>query len=146
MNNGIWILSFVCLVAGLIMTAAGLILRSYKRSRQQLAGHTYGRVIDLKLRELPGTNKNNNFRNLYFPVFEFYANGKLYRENYPYGTYPSSFKVGDEVRIDYDPDDPHEYELRHNSIKDMLPSIIYTGGVALTCAGALFFIIFIFNK
>ena len=146
MNNAIWVLSFVCLAAGLAMTAAGLILRSYKRSRQQLTGHTSGRVINLELRELPGTYKSHTFRNLYFPVFEFYANGKLYRENYPYGAYPSSFRVGDEVQIDYDPEDPHEYELRQKNLKDMLPSLIYMGGVSLTAAGALLFIIFIVSR
>ena len=145
MSKAVWNISFLFLVLGLMMTAAGLILRYYYRRKEQLSGHTRGRVIDLILREVPGTG-SASFSNRYYPVLEFYANGKLYKENYPYGAYPSNYQVGDEVKIDYDPEDPHEYEIRKEDIYSLLPTILYGGGILLTVAGALLFIVFATRK
>ena len=141
MNRGLWNFSLFLLIMGLIWIAAGLVLRAYYRRMQELKGHTRARVVDLVLREFPDSS-NAQFSNRYYPVIEFYANGKLFKENYPYGSYPSSFQVGDEVWIDYELSDPHEYEIRKTSLSQAAPNVLYFGGIVMVVTGALLFLVF----
>lgn len=129
------------MAAGLLMIAAGIIWRNWRRSRETLQGHTTARVIRLLPREdLSG--RTSQFKTEYYPVFEFYADSKRYSEVYPFGSYPSKYKVGQQLQIDYDPANPGDFEIHDRTLQDMLPALTYYAGVIFTSAGAVLFLVF----
>ena len=140
-SMAVWKSSLFLMVIGLVMIAAGLIWRSYRQRRQTLKGHTTATVVRLLTREDPSA-KDSQFSMKHYPVFEYYADSRRYTEVYPFGSYPARYKTGQQLPIDYDPASPRDFEIHVNTAGDILPTLLYTGGVILLCIGAVLFIIF----
>ena len=141
MNKGLWTASLFLLVIGLGCIVARLVLQMIFSERAQLKGHTTARVVDLQLREDPAAG-NRQFRHCFYPVFEYYAGGRLYKQVYPVGSYPSRWKVNDEIRLDYDPEDPNIYELSTWSMQRILPPALSVFGVILVLTACVIFLRF----
>ena len=141
MSTAVWKVSLVLVIIGLIMIAAGLIWRSYNHSRQVLKGHTTATVVRQLTREDINA-KDSQFSMKFYPVFEYYADSKRYSEVYPFGSYPARFPTGKKLLIDYDTDNPKDFEIHINTLTSVLPGLLYTGGVGLLCIGAVLFIVF----
>ena len=43
--------------------------------------------------------------------FEYYAGGQLYKITHPKGSYPSAFRINQNVRLTYEKNDPSRYEI-----------------------------------
>ena len=140
MERELWLTSCFLIVTGIGLLAGGVLSRWYTRRRSGRRV-TKARVIKLLLREDPSSDVKV-FRNCYYPVFEFYVNGKLHKETYPYGAYPSPFEVGQEVRISFDPEHPGEYEICERSAAGYLPEILSISGAVIFALGAVLFIRF----
>ena len=141
MSTGIWKLSMFLIIFGLLLTAAGLIWRYCIRSREILKGHTVARVVKLLSRE-DTTGTAGAYSRKYYPVFEYYADSKRYSEVYPFGSYPSRFRTGQQMQIDYDKNNPKDYEIHVRTYRDILPAALYFGGTGMIALGAVLFIIF----
>ncbi len=141
MNKGLFVFSFICLIGGICAFAAGSILQDIRREREKRKGHTVAKVVDLSVIE----NKKaggGQFHHRFYPVFQYYAEGHLYKTVYPEGSYPSQWKRGQEVRIDYDLADPTDYCLSSRDLNAYLPTILIVGGAVLVLLGAIMFIRF----
>ena len=137
MSRGLWYASFVLLIIGLIMLAAGRILAQYDQGKELLKGKVTAKVVSLEERETEGP-----FRSRYYPVFEYYAKGSLHKVTYPYGSYPCHFSPGQEVRLAYDPEDPTVYRILEQSPRRALPQILTVGGMALLILAVFIFLRF----
>lgn len=141
LNTAVWHFSFVLIVIGLAGIAAGLILREYYRQKKELKGHVTARVVDLVLQERP-EGMGRRFTNQYHPVLEYYAGGKLYKQIYPYGTWPSAWEINQQVSIDYNTDNPEEYEVSRSSARTKIAQLLYYAGIGVLTAGVLLFLSF----
>ena len=141
MNTTIWHFSFALIFLGVTGIAAGLILREVQRQKKELKGHVTARVVDLVLKETSDGRKNR-FTNRYHPVLEYYAGGRLYKQIYPYGAYPSLWEINQQIPIDFNVENPSEYELSSASFKTRLPQYLYWAGIGILLAGVVLFLSF----
>ena len=140
-DRGLFVFSFICLIAGIGSFVAGSIIQEVRKEREIFKGHTTAKVVDLSVREnAPGDG--GQFHHKFYPVLQYYARGHLYETVYPQGSYPSQWRRGQEVRIDYNTSDPSEYQLSGNDLKTYLPTILTINGAVLVTFGAVMFIRF----
>ena len=125
-------MGFVCLLGGLI---AGV----YERKKNPMHAYADAKVVDLLLRK---ADTQGPYMNHYYPVLEYYADGNLYKQVWPEGSYPSAWHVGQTVRICYRPDDPDDYTICRDVKKGRLPVYLSTAGMIFLGAAALVFIRF----
>ena len=109
-NKGLWNVSLVLIVIGLLAFAAGIILQVIRREKEQAVRRVQARVVELVLDE---NTKGSAYglRNSYYPVFEYYADGKLIKVRHKEGAWPSRYKVNDRVSLLYDPEEPESVLL-----------------------------------
>ena len=138
MNKGLWNASLFFGLAGLILFLAGYLRSVYDIRRRRRKGKAKARVVALIPRENE-ISPQMGYRNLYYPVFEFYAGGKLYKIEYPSGSYPSRFRINQTVPILYDTEDPEDLIIDTEGIRYQIPQFLYAAGIALLLLSALLF-------
>lgn len=143
MNKGMWLMSFLMILGGLGSLICGLVLDEYRKRKEFYKGHTKAKVISLEVQEDPDATQG--FRHSYYPVLEYYAEGKLYTQVHDEGSYPSRYKVGDEFFLAYDPEAPEYYMITEISFQRLLPRLLYMLGVLLLVSGTIIFICFAFR-
>ena len=83
------------------------------------------------------------YRNKYYPVVEYYAEGKLYKKTLEEGAYPGRWETGEKIPILYDPSDPMRAgEDTGNPFFRYLPAMLYAAGIIMLLAGIYTFIRF----
>ena len=140
MGRGLFYLSFFLLLAGGGCSAAGTILKIRRQRERVFEKETRAKVVELLLRE--DASSQGGFRNKYYPVFQYYANGKLCEFVHSEGAYPAAWKIGQSVRIAYDPSDPTRFVIRKPAPEDFLPDVLRIGGMVIMLAGAILFLRF----
>ena len=138
MNRGLWNASLALVILGIISLWAGVIISFYEKERRALKGKTTGRIVDLVMKEGEGP-----YRNKYYPVVEYYAEGKLYKVISLTGAYPSRWEIGQKIPLLYDPADPEM--IREDSRPVLirhLSALFYGAGIIMLLAGIYTFIRF----
>lgn len=142
MNKGLWAVSLFLIVLGLACVAAALAYNAYRKDRELLSAHVTAKVVDIVSMEDNHPGDNYRFSHRFHPVFEYYANGKLYKEIYPQGSMPGRWHTGEEVKLRYNPRDPSDYEIDSGERKENLPLMLEAAGIFFIVLGALLFISF----
>ena len=138
MNKAVWNAGLFLLAAGMLLAAAGFVLSLVYKRRETFKGHAVARIVELILDVNP-LAKTDDYQNCFYPVFEFYTGGRLYKIRYPEGSLPSRFAVGQKVRIDFDPENPADFVIADTGMSQYLPEIIAGAGVLLFLLGILIF-------
>ncbi|MDD2958227.1 MAG: hypothetical protein PHR92_06825 [Lachnospiraceae bacterium] len=141
MNKSLWIASCCLIIIGLLFLLAGVILQYYQQYKEPLKGRTTGKVVELLLAE-PKKRTGAGYKNYYYPIFEYFAEGKLYKVRYPYGAYPSPFHINQEIKLCYNKEDPLEYQIAEINKWKLLSSALYGAGVISVMIGCIIFLIF----
>ena len=141
MDKVLFAFSFLFLICGIGAFIAGTVMQEYRRQREVRKGHTTAKVVDLSIQE-DKSGSGGPFHHSVYPVLQYYAEGHLCESVYPHGTYPSIWKKGQEVRIDYNTEDPSDYCLSSRDIKANLPMLLSVGGAASVLLGAIMFLRF----
>ena len=117
------LIAIACLVGGIYAIFT-------QREKRKQGVYTSGSIIGLEKRVLqPGSS------GVYCPVVEFSdANGETHHFESAFGTLPASNKVGDTVKIFYNPDHPDEAEIESGISKYFAP-----GCLLIFAIGACFF-------
>ena len=144
MSRAWFYLSLVTLLLGAACIIAGAIMRARRRAEREYEGETKAKVVDLLLREDP--LPSGGFRNKYYPVFQFYAGGKLCEKIYPFGAYPAAWTIGQSVDLEYDPADPSNFRIREPDLRQVLPTVLYMGGYVLVVIGIILFLFYALRK
>ncbi len=142
MNKGLWTASLVLLVVGLIFLAMGIGCHLYENFKEPLKCRCTARVVELLLEEPKPGEQFLFYKNCYYPVIEYYAEGKLYKLRYPHGSYPSRFKLNQEIKITYKKGQPEEFLLEKQSPLRLLSQCLYGVGVAALLTACIIFLIF----
>ena len=113
-------------------------MKIYDKQKEIYSANTRALVVDLLRKDEDG-----RYRSRFYPVLEFYAGGILHKVVYPEGSYPSRMKVGQEIAIVFDPEDPeNRYVISENTLRSLLPQILQIAGAALILLGIALFIRF----
>ena len=138
MNKGLWFFSLALLILGFAALILG-VLSSRRRVRGRRRGeHTSAKVVELVLVENPEGAVDGR-RNLYYPVFEFYASGRLCKYRGREGAWPSPYRIGQTVHIVYDPGRPELFRVAAGSSMAYLPEILWgVGGLMILISVIIF--------
>lgn len=141
MDKNLWTASCFLIIFGIILFAGGIGCQFYLNYKETLKGRATARVVELLLQE-PEKKGIWPYKNCYYPVFEYYAEGKLHKVTYPEGAYPSSFKINQEIKLKYNKSDPLDYQIMEKNTLRMVADTIYVSGVICIAAGCIIFVIF----
>ena len=128
------------LIAGVLMTAAGVCLKYYGEQTEPLKGRAEARVVDIITIPRTGEATLSEFRNRQAAVFEFYAGGKLIKVTDPADTYPCHYQMHQKVNISYEPADPKEFRILEKNRWVNAGRLIYVCGILFLCFGGAFFL------
>ncbi len=142
MNRGLWNLSVIMVLLGIAGIGAGQFLLMRIRRKEELTGHTVAKVVKHVLRKSKGKAAAMGYENRYYPVLEYYADGKLIKVIHKRTVIPGQMQVGTKVPIDYDPDHPEKYAVVSTDKEKVLSYGLYTGGAVMLVMGILAFLRF----
>ena len=143
MNNGLWTASILLIAAGILLLIGGTACQAVLSYRQKEKLSVRAKVVDLVLGPHRGAAGSGGlFANRWYPVFEYYAKGKLYKVTDPHGSWPSRYRVGQEISLDLERSDPSRYEISTDTAKKTAASVLYASGVVCLLAGCVIFVKF----
>lgn len=142
MDRSLWTASCFLIILGMLLLAGGLGCRFYLGQRDSMKGRTVAKVVELLLQEPAQRERPMYYKNCYYPVFEYYAEGKLYKVTYPHGSYPSAFRINQEVKLCYNKENPQEYEIQGTNTLKIVSDALYGAGVVCILTGCIIFVIF----
>lgn len=91
-------------VLGIVFLAIGLVMNHVlQRRRTRASAVTTATVVEIIKRR----NRSNGCSSTsYCPVYEYYANGVTHRACSRVGSTPCAFRVGEQMELHFDPDNP----------------------------------------
>ena len=141
-NRGLWNVSLFLFIAGLAALGAGAVCQFLEQIREPDTEWGTARVVDLVLKENGEKSSLYPYKNCYYPVLEYYAQGKLYKVLHTEGAYPSAYHLNQELRICYNRNDPEQYELADISRMRAASIGCSVLGVAGLCVACIVFLLF----
>lgn len=142
MDKSLWTASLFLIITGLLSLAGSAACRFYQSYKEPGKERITARVVDLILREPKLGDGSRPYKNYYYPVFEYYAGGRLYKVVHPQGAYPSPYRINQEIKLCYRKDDPEEYEIAGNNTLLMAAGGLFAAGVICLFAGCIVFVMF----
>lgn len=89
---------------GLLFLLIGIFLmKVFGRKRKTASMVTTARVVDVECRRDSGGST------YYYPVFEYYAGGRMQRVVSIFGSSPCRYQTGEETELHYDPEKPEKF-------------------------------------
>ena len=140
-NKGLWNLSLLLMILGVLIFLAGAYLRTWRKRREIFTVAVDAVVVDIIVREKKKMTESM-FANALYPVLQYYADGKLIKITYPRGEYPSRYKIGQKLSIAYDPARPERCIILRQPWRRYLPSLLCGAGMTLFISGVVTFILF----
>lgn len=134
--------SEVLFVIGILLTVAGAVYRVFRREKEPYKGRVTGTVVELVPGKPDSKGKAQGIHDYYYPVFVYYANGRLMKERCRKGSNPPAFRIGDKVSLKYDLDSPDHFIINHTGREDRLERILYIAGLAGIIAGGVCYLLF----
>lgn len=146
MNNSIGILADVLIVLGAISMLAGMLCKKYRRSQEHYRGRAEATVVEIVADEPDAKGKEMGIHDYYYPVFAYYAKGRLFRQRYLYGSNPCKFYMNQKVKIRYKNSDPSHFVLKEKNSMEQLSGLLHYAGLGLIAAGVIIFVLFANRK
>lgn len=78
-------------------------MKVFGRRRKTASMVTTARVVDVECRRDSGGST------YYYPVFEYYAGGRMQRVVSTFGSSPCRYQTGEETELYYDPEKPEKF-------------------------------------
>lgn len=142
MDKSLWTASLFLIITGLLFLAGAVVCRLYQSYKEPGKERVTARVVDLILREPKMGEASRPYKNYYYPVFEYYAEGRLYKVVHPQGSYPSPYRINQEIKLCYDKDDPEKYEIAGSDTLILAANGFSAAGAVCLFAGCIVFVLF----
>ena len=146
MNNSVGILGIVLIILGAVSLLAGLLCRNYGNRRERYRGRAEATVVDIVADEPDARGKEMGIHDYFYPVFAFYANGRLIRERFPQGSNPCEFILNQKVKIQYKLSEPSVFRLKQKNSMERTAKLLHVVGMLLILAGGALFLLFANRK
>lgn len=106
-----WIGSIILLTLGVIFAAAAAVLKAYSSRDTRHGKITEARVVEIIAQPRTGEAALSEFRNRQAAVFEFYAEGRLYKVTDSTDEYPCPYYMNQRLKICYHPAEPEKFSV-----------------------------------
>ncbi len=125
-------LSIVTLIGGVVV---------FVRQRRNLSTRTptAGKVLSLETRSASFSDHTGGM--MYYPVIEYKSSsGQVFQFESDFGSMPAAYRVGQQVKVLYDPSNPGKAEIDSATSRYLLPGILVFFCLVLGCIGGSFLI------
>ena len=133
-----WFASIILLAAAALMFYQGRKMSRFYREFDRIAVRAEGVVVEINWLSSEAERRSHHIhRGTAYPVVEFsLPSGQIIRAQTHTGRSPAPAKVGEQVTVLYDPNQPEYLELLKNSGRDMMAPLYYVlaiGFVGFAC-------------
>lgn len=142
MNSMYLVLSAVCFILGTVLLAGGNFGEYYRHSNERYKGRALATVIEVIADKPDAAGVAAGIHTYYYPVFAYYAAGRLIKVRYTQGGYPCPYKMNEQVKICYDVHSPEKFVLAEPQNLKKVSKTGYYLGIILLVAGVAFFLIY----
>lgn len=150
MNSVFWTLSWIFMIGGVVLIIAGEISRAYEEEKESYKGKTNATVVEIVAGSPDERGAAKGIHDYFYPVFVYYADGRLYKEiYYEGGNNPCPFSLNQKLDIRYNAKDPTDFKIAEKTKVDRIYFILHNGGLLGCIAGGVVFLLFamrVFSK
>lgn len=142
MSRGLESASEILFVIGILLTVAGIFYRLYRQRKDPYKGRATATVVGLIPDTPDSQGRAAGIHDYYYPVFAYYANGRLMKKRYNKGSNPPAFHIGDKVPLRFDTNAPEHFALCLPGKEDHLERFLYLGGLLCIIGGLVCYLLF----
>ena len=127
------IFAFVfCLAGALFMRSGYRQLKTQKEKKQKCLSQTVGKIVHISSMSM--RTRSGRGRRSYFPIYEYVVDNEVIRVEYKAGTTYCPYKVGEQVPVLYDKNDPRSSYIEGYK-EDSAASVggMIMGGIVVLC-------------
>lgn len=132
MNFYYVIVSLLSLLSLILLSIGTGMLSTESRKHRLYTQETTARIKELKEKQTGKPGKPGSVR--YYPVFEYRANGQFLRVESKVGSDKPAYKVGDEIKIFYDPNSKRDFYIPGNTAAVVIGAVITVIGILAVIA------------
>ncbi|MBE5935885.1 MAG: hypothetical protein E7262_08875 [Lachnospiraceae bacterium] len=131
-------LSFIIFIgAGILFMILSIILTiSRKRKEKLYTLRTTATVVDI---EVSISNFESSMGPVHKPVFEYYVNGKSFKDTYFIGTNPPTYKKDDRVELLLNSNDPSKYIIADAKANKRIERYFFIFGLCFTIISVIMY-------
>lgn len=146
MNNSIGISGDVLMLLGVICIFAGFLCRRYRNIHAKYKGRAEATVVEIVTGQPDDRGKERGIHDYFYPVFAYYAGGRLIRRKYRYGSNSCKFVLNQKVMIRYKFSNPSIFIIERENYLERRARILYYIGIGMILVGAFIFLLFANRK
>ena len=102
----------ILIILGVLCLAGAYIARSYRHRKEPYKGRAVATVVDIVPDTPDHKGKAAGIHDYYYPVFAYYAEGRLIQKRYYKGGNPCPFRRNQQVRVYYSLKNPELFNWR----------------------------------
>lgn len=134
-----WISSCIFLAMGVVFALASLLAKGYAGRNERHLKQAEARVVDILTETRTGNQVKSEFNGRQTAVFEFFADGKLFKVPDQTEAYPCPYYMNQKVKILYDPHNPEEFfVVKQNRLKRIIFGMNYMSVMCVLLGCILF--------
>ena len=143
-----WCISIIVLAAAALMFYQGRKMSRFYREFDRIAARAEGMVVEINWLSSEAERRTHQIhRGTAFPVVEFsLPSGQIIRAQTHTGRSPAPAKVGEQVTVLYDPNQPEHIELLHNSGRNMMAPLYYVLAIGFVVFACLVIVVWFLLK
>ena len=143
-----WCISIIVLAAAALMFYQGRKMSRFYREFDRIAARAEGMVVEINWLSSEAERRTHQIhRGTAFPVVEFsLPSGQIIRAQTHTGRSPAPAKVGEQVTVLYDPNQPEHFELLHNSGRNMMAPLYYVLAIGFVVFACLVIVVWFLLK
>lgn len=146
MKNSIGMFGDMMMLAGVIFIFVGFLCRRYRNIHAKYKGRAEATVVEILTGVPDEHGQEQGIHDYFYPVFAYYAGGRLIRKRYRYGSNPCKFVLNQKVNIRYKLSNPSVFIIERENYLERRARILYYTGIALILAGTFIFLLFANRK
>lgn len=124
--RGPWVIVLLLCMGILFMGVSIFSYRNEEAKKDRCTERAIATVVDY----VDGYTEEGSI--VYYPVFEFYADGHTYTVQHNTGTNPPRFRYDEQVRINYNAENPWEFVVPGDNFAFIICLVFFIIGVILT--------------
>lgn len=142
MNSFLWTFSWLFMIAGVLLIIAGLVSQAYQQDKERYKGRATATVVEIVADMPDDEGLARGIHDYYYPVFAYYAGGRLFKVRYPGGGNPCPYSMNQKVEIQYNTENPSLFKIQEKTQLNKLSNFLYRMGFLCCIGGGVLFVLF----
>ncbi|MDY3919568.1 MAG: hypothetical protein SOZ59_11310 [Candidatus Limivivens sp.] len=140
MNQGLT--AEVFMILGAVCGLCGVLVQTYRRQKEPYKGRATATVVEIVADSPDARGSAAGVHDYFYPVFAYYAEGRLIKKRYQKGGNPCPFRLNQQVPLYYKKENPELIKIADPGPLKKAERILYAGGFCLCLAGLICYLEF----